>query len=162
MRKMRLILLITVVLLSLVLVGAVLADSRSGDVSSSEVSMGPETPKINTQPIPQSGQGIESISGSVVTFDPSAGGDDYYHPGLNQTFCFNAESDTVDNESVETLWKRFPDDWSISNVYVDGTPTCDKGGAFDSFGWSYVDSSLNEIRIEQSRKHANPEDRCVA
>ena len=128
MRKTRFILITVVVLLSLVLVSAALADSRSGDSgnpgeppgqatppvetqtdSHSEDTGNPdgsseqENPQIDTQPSPQSGYGPESLSGSLVTFDPSVGGDDYYHPGLNQTFCFKAESYTDDNEWVETL-----------------------------------------------------------
>lgn len=55
---------------------------------------------------------------------------------------------------------RFPDDWTVHDVYVQGTPSCQNGGTFDAFSWSTV--GLNEVRIEHTRRHANPGDRCEA
>lgn len=187
MRKTRFILITVIVLLSLVLVSAALADSRSGDsgnpgepsgqeapptetqtdsqsdeIRSPNDPSGQENPQFDKQPIPQSGDGPESLGGSVVTFDPSVGGEDSYDPGLNQTFCFRAESFTDDTEYVETLWQRFPDDWEISNIYVEGTPSCDMGGTFGAFSWGSVGGNLNEIRIDHFRFQANPDDQCTA
>ncbi len=42
------------------------------------------------------GQQIQSLSGSYVAFDPSAGGESSYLPGVSQTLCFRSESFTTD------------------------------------------------------------------
>jgi PKD repeat protein len=105
---------------------------------------------------------IASLSGSFVVFDPSAGGDFNYFPGTSQTFCLRAESYTDDGEWVWNVFERFPSDWEVSNVYVQGTPTCDNGGTFDdiNFSWEYH-LGLNEINIYHPRLPAGS-DHCVA
>lgn len=76
---------------------------------------------------------ISSLSGSFVAFDPAVGGDASYAPGSNQTFCFSAESFTDDWEWANTLWQKFPEDWEVTDVNVQGTPYCEEGGEFQSF-----------------------------
>ncbi len=46
----------------------------------------------DTQIAAAAGQGIESLSGSFVAFDPALGGATCYTPGVPQTLCFRAES----------------------------------------------------------------------
>jgi PKD repeat protein len=105
---------------------------------------------------------IASLSGSYVEFDPSAGGDFNYIPGTSQTFCLRAESYTDDYEWVENVYERFPSDWTVSDVYLQGTPTCDLGGTFGEFSWGYHLDNPNEINISHPRYQANPSDHCVA
>ena len=87
--------------------------------------MGP--PPINTQ----------SLSGSNITFDPSAGGEAGYIPGVPTTLCFESNTYTNDNEWLYNTWLKFPSDWIISDTYVVGTPTCDAGywGTFSGTFW---------------------------
>ena len=103
--------------------------------------------------------GIESLSGSFVVFDPSVGGDTCFTPGASQTFCFRAESFTNDWEYVYNLWQRFPADWTVNNVYVQGTPYCDSG-SFGSFSWSFQTPPY-EVNIAHSR-YQDYTDHCVA
>ncbi|MBE0411527.1 MAG: hypothetical protein IBX69_17520, partial [Anaerolineales bacterium] len=82
-------------------------------------------PAAPTRPAESSGGGIASLSGSQVIFDGGAHGyDSCYMPGMAQTFCFEAESYTNDWEYVLYLWEKFPDDWTVTNVFVEGTPYC--------------------------------------
>jgi hypothetical protein len=105
--------------------------------------------------------GIESLSGSFVVFDPSAGGDTCFTPGQTQTFCFRAESFTTDYEYILNLWERFPPDWTVSDVYVQGTPSCDSGvGYFGTFGWSFQTPSY-EVNISHPR-YQQSTDHCTA
>ena len=106
------------------------------------------------------GGGIDSLSGSFVVFDPTLGGDEFYIPGTPQTFCFHTESFTNDWEYVYDLWQRFPDNWTVNDAYVVGTPACDGGGSFSDFSWYYGDGA-NEIDIYHPR-YQSPTDHCVA
>ena len=81
--------------------------------------------------------GVESLSGSFVAFDPSVGGDMCFIPGATQTFCFEAHSYTTDWEYVYHLWTMFPTDWTVLDVYVQGTPVCASGGTWGAFSWSF-------------------------
>ncbi|MGB9724338.1 MAG: hypothetical protein ACPL7G_10635 [Chloroflexia bacterium] len=103
--------------------------------------------------------GIDSLSGSFVAFDPSVGGDTCYLPGATQTFCFRAESFTNDWGYVYNLWQRFPADWTVTNVYVQGTPSCDSG-SFGSFSWSFQTAPY-EVNIYHPRYQATT-DHCTA
>jgi len=103
--------------------------------------------------------GIESLSGSFVVFDPSAGGDTQFVPGTTQTFCFRAESFTNDYEYVYDAWLKFPADWSVTNVSVVGTPVCD-AGTWGTFSW-YFEAGSNEIDIFHPR-YQQSNDYCVA
>ncbi len=103
--------------------------------------------------------GIESLSGSFVVFDPSVGGDTCYNTGAPQTFCFRAESFTNDWEYVYNLWQRFPTDWTVNNVYVQGTPYCDSG-FWGPFSWSF-ETSPYEVNIEHLRNQSTT-DHCTA
>ena len=100
-----------------------------------------------------------SLSGSFVAFDPSAGGDAAYEPGVAQTLCFDAESSTDDWEYAESVWLRFPGSWEVTDVNVVGTPSCQEGGTFGTFDWEFVDAPF-ELRIDHERQHNNPTDTC--
>ena len=106
------------------------------------------------------GAGVESLSGSYVVFDPSAGGDTSYCPGVPQTFCFRAHTFTGDWEYVYHTWLKFPTDWTVTNVYVVGTPACSGGGTWGSFDWSF-ETSPYEVNISHPRYQAFTDD-CVA
>ncbi len=103
--------------------------------------------------------GIESLSGSYVVFDPSVGGDTCYIPGTTQTFCFRAESFTNDWEYVYNLWQKFPTDWTVTNVYVQGTPSC-TSGSWGPFSWSF-ETAPYEVNIDHARYQAST-DHCTA
>jgi hypothetical protein len=142
-----------------------------GAAAPEEVAVVPESPGPHREAIPggssapwssvpASRAGIESVSGSFVVFDPTVGGDLCYTPGVSQTFCFRAESFTNDWDYIYYLWQLFPDDWTVTDAYVQGTPYCVNGGTFAAFSWWGV--SDNEVRITHIRYHANPGDQCVA
>jgi hypothetical protein len=104
--------------------------------------------------------GVESISGSWVYVNPTVGGGRCFVRNAMQDFCFTAVSFTDDWDYVFYLWMRFPADWTIHSVSVQGTPACQNGGIFKAFSWSTP--ANNEVRIEHERDHANPSDRCEA
>jgi uncharacterized repeat protein (TIGR01451 family) len=91
--------------------------------------------------------GLKSLGGSFVVFDVSSGGAPCWESGTSQTLCFRAESFTDDWEYVENLWLRFPSDWTVSSVYVGGSPSCDNGSV-GSFAWSF-ETEPYEINIIQ-------------
>lgn len=95
---------------------------------------------------------IDSLSGSNVVFDPTGG----YPPHV----CFTAESFTADWEYVYSLWLEFPEDWVVDNVTLSGTPSCDGGGSWGTFSWSF-ETSPYEITISHPRYQAAA-DHCVA
>ena len=104
--------------------------------------------------------GVESLSGSFVAFDPSAGGNTQFQPGVPGTFCFRAESFTTDWEYRYMVWLKFPADWTISNAYLVGTPVCDSGATWSGFiyGWENVPY---ELAIDH-RAYNQSTDHCVA
>jgi len=106
------------------------------------------------------GEQIQSLSGSYVAFDPSAGGAASYLPGVSQTLCFRSESFTTDYEYVYNNWLKFPDTWTVSDVFVAGTPSCTNGGGWGTFGWSFTTSPY-EINIAHARYQATS-DHCTA
>lgn len=103
--------------------------------------------------------GIGSLSGSNVTFDTTAGGDSCYTQGAPQTLCFKSESFTTDYEYVYNNWIKFPSDWTVSNVYVQGTPVCDVG-SWGGFSWAFQTSPY-EVNITHTR-YQSTADHCVA
>jgi len=103
---------------------------------------------------------IQSLSGSYVAFDPSAGGAAMYVPGTSQTFCFRSETYTNDYAYVYNNWLKFPASWNVSNAYVVGTPSCDSGAGWGTFGWSYQTNPY-EINITHAR-YQTTTDHCVA
>jgi PKD repeat protein len=103
---------------------------------------------------------VESLSGSYVAFDPSAGGATCYVPDMAQTFCFRAESYTTDFEYRYAEWLKFPADWTVSNVYMVGTPVCDSGALWGSFSWTF-ETSPYEFQVDHPVTNA-PVDHCVA
>ncbi|MBN1665768.1 MAG: hypothetical protein JW862_01720, partial [Anaerolineales bacterium] len=124
-----------------------------GDLSAS-------TGVVKVDAAAQGGGGINSLSGSFVVFDPSVGGSAFFTPGASQTFCFRAESFTNDWEYVNNLWMHFPTDWTVSNVSVAGTPTCDSGAPWDAFSWGY-ETAPYEIVVNHNR-YQEPTDHCTA
>jgi len=114
------------------------------------------------QPFTEEGaQGTQSLTGSNVVFDPAAGGDAGYTPGVPATLCFTAHSYSPDWEYVYDLWTRFPTDWTVTDVYVQGTPYC-AYGAFSDFSWSF-ETSPYEVDIEHQRSQFDyPDENCVA
>lgn len=102
---------------------------------------------------------ISSLSGSNVTFDPAAGGSTCYAPAVSQTLCFQSESFTSDYEYVYNNWIKFPSDWIVSNVYLQGTPTCTTG-SWGTFSWSFQTSPY-EVNIAHPR-YQSTTDHCVA
>ena len=101
----------------------------------------------------------KSLAGSFVAFDPSAGGDACWAPSTSQTLCFRAESFTTDWEWVENLWLRLPADWTVVDVAVAGSPSCDSG-SFGSFSWFFQTPSY-EVDIDQ-RRNMSSTDHCTA
>jgi uncharacterized repeat protein (TIGR01451 family) len=152
MKKTRLLMLVGVLLLSLALVGMALAADNAQKPN-------PDKGTGMTSSAPRGGQ-TDSLSGSLVTFDPSVGGDETYIPGLSQTFCFRAESFTSDWGYVYDLWMKFPTDWTINNAYVSGTPSCTGGGTFGTFSWSFVTSPY-EVDLYHPR-YQTTVDNCLA
>jgi hypothetical protein len=114
---------------------------------------------VSAPPGPE-GDGVESLHDSYVYFDPLVGGNGCFMRNLSQTFCFSAISYTTDWEYVYYLWMRLPADWTVNNVYVQGTPYCVNGGTFGaSFDW--WGPAANEVRITHTRYHKTT-DTCQA
>jgi hypothetical protein len=135
----------------------------AGFIGPAAMAQGPTpSPKTFLGTAPQAQGPIlpESLSGSFVTFDPSVGGDTCYIPGTAQTFCLRAESFTNDWEYVYNLWERFPSDWTVTNVYVQGTPSCTGGGSWGAFSWSFQTPPY-EVNIAHPRYQAYT-DHCTA
>jgi hypothetical protein len=117
-------------------------------------------PAAPAKPAIPEDSGVESLSGSFVAFDPSVGGDMCFVPGATQTFCFEAHSYTTDWEYVYNLWTMFPTDWTVLDVYVQGTPVCSSGASWGAFSWSFQTAPY-EVNIAHSRNQATTDD-CVA
>ncbi|GEM_PF-734329 len=159
MNKPRLFVLTAVFLLMLGLGTAAYAmDSQQANGPVAET---PPSEPVAFTGAPASSQGIQSLSGSFVIFDPSVGGDSCFVPGTAQTFCFRAESFSPDWEYVYNLWQKFPADWTVNNVYVQGTPACTSTGTWGTFGWAFQTSPY-EVNISHTRFHANGGDHCTA
>jgi len=129
------------------------------------VSVAAQTPEKQAPDLsPQLGAapraGVESLSGSYVAFDPSAGGDPMYFSGTAGTFCFLAESYSPDWEYVYNVWLKFPTDWTVTNAYVVGTPWCDNG-SWGTFSWSFQTSPY-EINISHPRYQGSGGANCEA
>jgi hypothetical protein len=103
--------------------------------------------------------GVESIHDSYLYFDWTVGGDNCPIRNASQTFCFTGTSFTDDWDYVYYLWMRFPTDWTIHDVYVQGTPSCTNGGTFADFSWWGM--AANEVRITHVRYHQTT-DSCTA
>jgi hypothetical protein len=164
MTKKYLILLAVVLLLAFSTASVSLADevqpgylivpeSEAGITSASISAPAPEKPS------PIEGGQVESLSGSFVVFDPAEGGDACFIPGDIQTFCFTAESYTNDWEYVYNLWEKFPVDWTLNNVYIQGTPVCDNG-SWGAFSWSF-ETAPYEVNLAHPR-YQSTTDHCVA
>ena len=102
---------------------------------------------------------LESISGSYVYLNTVISPDDCFTRGASQTFCFQGISYTNDWDYVYYLWLRFPDDWTVQNVYLQGTPYCTNGGTFSAFSWWAA--APNEVRISHTR-YQSATDSCTA
>ncbi len=100
------------------------------------------------------------LASSYVKFDNSVGGDACAVPGVSQTFCFEAYTASPDWESVSNVWFKFPSDWSIIDVYVQGTPDCDNG-TWGAFNWSFQTPPY-EVNISHPRYQAQSGDQCTA
>ncbi len=110
---------------------------------------------------PPPGAVPESLSGSFVVFDPTVSGDACFTPGVAGHFCFRAETFTADYEYVDSLWERFPADWTVTNVDLGWlTPFCTGGGDFGAFVWSF-ETAPYELRIDHPRYQSGI-DHCTA
>jgi len=120
-------------------------------------------PAVADEPGLSAGQapagGIQSLSGSMATFNPAAGGDICYAPGSTQTFCFLSESYTTDWEYAYDNFFGFPSDWQVVSAYDAGPDVCDYGGTWGTFGW-YIGSGAWELDAYTPRYQANPTDHC--
>ena len=130
----------------------------SAALAQAPVKPAPQRDKAEMVGFPPRNQ-VETLSGSRVVFDPSAGGDTCYNPGNIQTFCFKSESLTADYEYVYDQWQRFPAGWVVDNVYVAGTPFCALGGTWGSF--APVFRAPNEVDVHHPRYQAGADD-CIA
>lgn len=104
---------------------------------------------------------IQSISGSLITFDNTAGHPGAYVPGVPTTLYFKSDVYTNDYEWLENTWLKFPTDWTITDVTVAGTPTCDSGtGAWGNFQLLWENQPYG-IKIQHSAIMATM-DHCTA
>ena len=105
--------------------------------------------------------GVQSLSGSFAVFDPSVGGDAFFVPGMQQTFCFRSETFTTDWGYVSTEWEQFPPDWQILNAWVlaSPAPVCTSGAGWGAF--SYTLLAPNHLQINHWRYQAT-NDHCIA
>jgi len=126
----------------------------------SALSFGPMTTLMALPAAPaEPAGGQESISGSYVYLNSVISPDDCFLRGHSQTFCFQAISYTDDADYVYYLWQRFPDDWIVQNVYVQGEPYCINGGTFSAFDWWAP--TPNEVKITHIR-YQSMSDTCTA
>ncbi len=105
--------------------------------------------------------GIQSLSGTNVTFDPTAGGAPGFEPGVPTTLCFESNVYSPDWEYVYDTWLKFPTDWTITNAYLSGTPTCDNGSWADNFE-VYWETEPYEIDITHTAYTSSAGSHCVA
>ncbi len=115
---------------------------------------------VDPPPPPPGSNGIESVGGSYVYLIDVISPNKCSIRGASQTFCFQGISQTNDNDYIYTLWQRFPSDWTVNNVYVEGTPYCISGGTFSTF--DFWNASDYEVKITHVRYQANPSDSCTA
>ncbi len=101
---------------------------------------------------------LKSLGGSFVVFDSNAGGSACWAQATAETLCFRSESFTDDFEWAENLWLRLPSDWTVTDVSVAGSPSCDSGSV-GSFSWSFHTASY-EINLDQ-RRTMDPTDHCT-
>ncbi len=151
-------------LLSLLMVLSLATSAVGAAVPVEEETAPPPPAAISTGidpgiPFEAQGGGVQSISGSQVTFAPGAGGEPCYTPGAPQTLCFQSDSYTNDYEYVYNNWLKFPPSWVVSNVYTVGTPACTTGN-FGPFNWSFQTAS-HEVNIYHPR-YQSMTDHCVA
>ena len=106
------------------------------------------------------GNGIDSVANSYVYLNHAISPDDCSMRNAPQTFCFQAISQTDDNDYIYYLWMRFPPGWTVHDVALSDTPYCTNGGTFA--GFSYWEAAENEGRITHVRYQANPSDACTA
>ena len=105
-------------------------------------------------------KGVQSLSGSNVVFDPTAGGAAGFVPGVPTTLCFESNIYTDDFAWSYDTWLKFPSDWSIDSVALEGTPTCDSGSWSSTFQ-TYWETEPYEIDIYHSA-YMDEVDHCVA
>ncbi len=101
----------------------------------------------------------KSLTGSYVEFAPGEGGDSGYIPETPQQFIFYSYTSSPDWEYGYNVWLKFPDDWTVTNVEVHGTPTCG-AGTWGTF--SYTLDADNIANIAHARYHSNGGDWCGA
>ena len=163
MRAHKLLTLLALVILLLTLtpgsVRATPAGPEAGLAPSIPLAKGRDlTPAVGI--VPERNPGIESLSGSNVTFNPAAGGATCFAPGATQTFCFDAYTQTNDWEWVYHVWLSFPSDWTVTDAYVVGTPSCTGGGTWGEMSWSF-ETTPYAINIGHARSQ-QPTDSCLA
>ena len=105
------------------------------------------------------GNNNKSLSGSYVEFAPIEGGDAAYLPSTTQQFMFYTYAYSPDWEYVYNVWLKFPDDWTVTNVEVHGTPGCGAG----SYGtFAYTLDAPNIANIAHVRYMSGGGDWCGA
>ena len=104
--------------------------------------------------------GIQSLSGSYVSFDSSVGGSTCWSASTSASFCFKTVSYSPDWEYAYNTFLKFPTSWNVSAVSVQGTPSC-TCGSFGTFVWSYQ-TNYYEINISQPRYHSSGGCTCTA
>ncbi len=116
-------------------------------------------PGHGVRPLQMAGGRSESLTGSTVAFYPAGGGDACWYPVSSHTFCFLTDSYSPDYEYVYNLWLNFPADWTVTNVTIAGTPTCDNG-SWGSFSWS--NETPNLVNIYHPRYQGSGGAHCTA
>jgi hypothetical protein len=109
---------------------------------------------------PAKSEGVQSLSGSNVAFNPTAGGEAGFTPGVPTTLCFESNTYTDDYEYLYDTWLKFPTDWTITDAYLVGTPTCDNGSWSTTFDL-YWETEPYEIDI-YNPAYMETIDHCVA
>lgn len=123
--------------------------------------MAGQTTPVTARPPAEPAAAPESISGSYVYLNRALRPDDCYTPGRSQTFCLQAISYTDDWDYVNSLWVRFPEDWTIDLADYYDVPYGVNGGTLGDLN-TEIQATPNEARINHLRYHANPSDTCTA
>lgn len=92
---------------------------------------------------------IQSLSGSNITFNPTAGGAGGYVPGVPTTIYFKSEVITDDFEWLTNTWLKFPSNWIVTNVAVASASCLSSTGVWGNFELLWENSPY-ELKIQHS------------